>query len=425
MLVFACRHHISTKDTHCVSAYIDTIVYPDSEVASKTGRRPATFLPRSEWREAGQWLESAVGLKPAELLNRLLDLELNTSYHRLRSYFNGDRLPEPFTLRAICDAGNVSYVEAIDRFGYYREIVRLLDDMVWLGGNWLEADAARGGTLGYQGRLTSALESLGATGVLYWKDRPITWGRPMPGFDGPGVNPNEEPSFFARYTLGSWRELAHQNVRVAFEPIEVVPGATFSLTLPARLEDVAASLPRETLVAPERIERIIVPKPVAVALLLAVIAFPIRGDAYKSESIPYRLDLGKAAGELARTAGQLREDSRLRGRPKKLHPLLQRAIDAMDDRNIPFDYRRPIAADYVVIWATSICRDYTHFARLAAYEFWGDMGGRAWDTVAIPMYGPCGGAPAVTRVPRPSTFTMMPQVKLADLPDIESLTTTQ
>jgi hypothetical protein len=41
------------------------------------------------------------------------------------------------------------------------------------------------------------------------------------------------------------------------------------------------------------------------------------------------------------------------------------------------------------------------------------------------VYGPLGGAPVMTRVPRPSTFTMMPQVRLADLPDIESLTTSQ
>jgi hypothetical protein len=400
-------------------------VYPDSGAASKSGRRPATFLSRNEWPEAGQWLESAVGLKPSELLNRLLDLDLNTSFHRLRSYFNGDRLPEPATLQAICDASGVSYVEAIDRFGYYREIVRLFDDLVWLGGNWLEADSARGGTLDHLGRPAPAVESLRSTGVLYWQDRPITWGRPMPGFDGLGVNPREEPDFLARYAIGSWVELAHRNVRVTFEPIEVKPGASFELTVPERLENVAESLPREARIVPGQSANVFVPKPIAVALLLAVIAFPMRGDAYKAESVTYRFELGKAAGELARIARTLRAELRVRGRPKKLHPLLERAIEVMDDRNIPFNYRRPIAADYIVIWATTICRDYAHFARLAAYEFWGDMGGRAWDTEAIPIYGPFGGVPTMTRFPRPSMFTMMPQVRVADLPDIESLTTTQ
>ena len=67
-----------------------------------------------------------------------------TSSNRLKSYFTGERLLEPATLEEICEAAELSYVEAVDRFGYYREIVRFFDDLVWLGAQWLEEDEARG-----------------------------------------------------------------------------------------------------------------------------------------------------------------------------------------------------------------------------------------------------------------------------------------
>jgi len=390
--------------------------------AAKTGRRPATFLAAKEWPEAGRWLEQSIGLRPTELLERLADLDVASSSNRLKSYFTGKRLPEPSTLQAICEAAGISYVEAVDRFGYYREIVRLFDDLVWLGARWLEEDEARGGTLGPLGEQPSRLNSLRNTGVLYWKNEPIMWGGQLRWRDD--LDPRTIPEFRSRYIVGSWCELEHRNVRVELPPIEAVPGGTFSLTVPATLDRVDPSLKQESLIVPEHTVLMVLPKPIGVAILLATLAFPRRGDGYKEGASEYRFDLGKAADGLVREVKRLRTDLRIVGRPKNLHPLLQRSCDALDDGRIPFNYRRPVAAEYVVMWADAICDRFTHYARLAAFDFWGEAGGHSWTTTVVPQYNARGMAREVA-MPRPSAFAMLPQTRLADLPEINILTTYQ
>jgi|SRR5580698_337169 hypothetical protein len=375
-----------------------------------------------EWPVAGKWLKDSVGLKPSELLGRMAELGFATSSNRLRSYFSGKRLPEPSTLQAICEAAHLSYVEAVDRFGYYREIVKIFDDLVWLGGRWLEADDARGGTVGPLGADVSHLDSVRDTGVIYWKGEPITWGAQLPWRDRPGLDPRGIPEFVSRYIDVGWRQLEHQAAVVEFAPIEIVPGGTFSMKLPYRLEDVDPSLKRESIHVPERNPHATLPKPIAVAILLATLAFPLRGDGYKEGAPEYRYDLGNAANGLVKEAKRLREDIRAAGRPRGLHPLLQRACDELDDRRIPFNYRRPVAAEYAVIWANAICKPFTEHARLAAFEFWGEAGGHSWSTDVVQLYRPPG-TPMDVRIPRPSPFAMQPQSQPADLVAIEELTT--
>jgi hypothetical protein len=387
----------------------------------KSGRRPATFLAAKEWPDAGGWLEQSIGLTKTELLNRLADEGITSSSNRLNSYFTGKRLPEPSTLEAICEAAQLSYIEAVDRFGYYREIVTLFDDLVWLGARWLEEDDARGGTLGPLGEEPTRLDSLRNAGVICWKGEPIMWGGQLRWRDKPG-DPRSIPEFRNRYIVGSWCELEHRSVSVKFPPIEVVPGSTFSSTFPGTLDRVDPSLNQESLIVPDHTVLVVLPKPIGIALLLATLAFPLRGDGYKEGSPEYRFDLGNAADGLVREARALRTEVRAVGRPKNLHPLLQRACDALDDRSIPFNYRRPTAAEYVVIWASAICGRFTHYARLAAFDFWGEPSGHSWTTTVVTQYGPLGTARQV-RMPRPSAFAMMPQAKLAELPEIEPLTT--
>ena len=388
----------------------------------RTGRRPATFLRPEEWPEAGRWLAESIRISKTELLDRLAELEVTTSSNRLTSYFKGDRLLEPATLEAICEAASLSYVEAIDRFGYYREIARFFDDLVWLGAQWLEEDGARGGTVDPSGEEISRLGSLRDTAVIYWKNEPITWGRTMPWSDKPGLDPLNIPEFIGRYIVVAWRELEHRNVRVELPAIEVVPGGTFSITVPRELERVDPALKQESLIIPEHTELMAVPKPIGVAILLATLAFPLRGDGYKEGAPEYRYNLGKAADDIVRQARVLRRQSRGAGRPKGLHPLLQRTCDALDDRSIPFNYRRPVAAEYALMWSDTICRRFTHFARLAAFDFWGEAGGHSWTTAVVPQYNAYGTARQI-REPRPSIFSMLPQTKLADLPEIGTLTT--
>jgi hypothetical protein len=386
--------------------------------------REATFLDRAEWPEAGAWLEASVRQSGKSDQEIIAHMDLDRGPDRLRSYYRGERLPTPKTMRAICDAADLSYVEAVDRFGYYREIVRLFDDLVWLGAQWLEEDGARGGTLGRLGEEPSPLDSLRNTGVLYWKNEAITWGRQMPWSDKPGLDPSNFPEFTNRYTIGSWLELEHRNVRVELPPIDIVPGGTFSLTVPQALDRVAPSLKQESLIVPEHTLSVVVPKPIGIAILLATLAFPLRGDGYKEGAPEYRYDLGKAADGLVREATGLRTQLRAVGRPKGLHPLLQRACDALDDRRIHFNYRRPVAAEYIVMWADAICDKFTHYARLAAFDFWGEAGGHSWARIAVTQYNALGAA-TVVAMPRPSAFAMLPQARLADLPEIDTLTTYQ
>jgi len=248
-------------------------VYDQDQRAPKTGRRPPTFLTTKEWPAAGKWLEESIGITATELQKRLLERDFTTSSNRLRQYFAGERLPEPPTLRAICEAGDLSYVEAVDRFGYYREIIKIFDDLVWLGARWLEEDDARGGTVGPLGADVSHLRSLRDTGVIFWKGEPITWGAQLPWRDKPGLDPRGIPDFQDRYIDVEWRQLEHRAVVVKFPPIEIVPGGTFSMKAPYRLEDVDPSLSRESVDVPERSPHATLPKPIAVALLLAVLAF--------------------------------------------------------------------------------------------------------------------------------------------------------
>lgn len=394
---------------------------PDPPV-KRSGRAPATFLTDAEWPEACRWLEESIGLNKTQLLNRLGELGITSSSNRLKSYFTGKRRLEPETLEAICEAGNLSYLEAVDRLGYYREVVRVLDDLVWLGAQWLEEDDARGGTLGALGEETSRLNSLRNTGVLYWKNEPITWGQQMPWSDKPGFDPSTLPEFTNRYVVGAWRVLEHQNTRVEHPPIEVVPGGTFSLTVPYTSDRIEPSLRQQSLIVPECTRFVTLPKPIAIAILLALLAFPLRGDGYKEGAPEYRYNLGNAADGLVRAAKKLRTEVRSAGRPKALHALLRRASDALDDRRIPFNYRRPVAAEYVVMWADAICDRFTRYARLAAFDFWGEAGGHSWTLTAVPQYN-ASGLGRMVSMPRPSVFAMRPQAELADPPEINFLTT--
>lgn len=377
-------------------------MYETEQPAEKSGRRPPSFLPPKEWPEAGQWLERAIGLTKSELLNRLADLGVTSSSNRLKSYFTGERLPEPFTLEAICRAANLSYLEAVDRLGYYREIINVLDDLVWLGEQWLEEDDARGETLGRHGEELPRLLSLRSTGVVHWRGEPITWGRQLPGQEKPGINPERVPEFKARNIVGSWRQLEHAAIRVKFAPIDAVPGGTFRLTVPRTLDRVDQSLERETVQVPEETFQIILPKPIGVAIILGTLAFPRRGDVYKDGVRIYRERLGKDLRDLVNTARLRRSDMRAAGRPKSLHPVLQLARQTLDDSRLPFDYRRPVAGEYAVAWGDAICGLFTHFARLAAFEFWGGVG---------------------SEVSNVTSFSRMPQLRKAELPTIESLTT--
>lgn len=368
----------------------------------RTGRQERTHLPPKEWHEAGAFLQSLVERSGVSKRSVLAAMGYSGGTNRLNSYYRGDRLPSRETLRAICGAINASYIEVADRFGYYREIIKAFDDLVWLGARWLEEDEARGEPLvSLRGEITR-LDSLRGPGVLHWKNEPITWGQPIPWSDKPGLDPRDIPQFMNRYVIGSWLQLEHQALSVKFPKIEVVPGGTFSMKAPVTLDRVDPSLERETVIVPEETKVTIVPKPIGLAILLAVLAFPRRGDVYKEGARQYRESLGREAHNLVNVAKTRRSEVRAPGRPRKLHTYLQRACDVLDDSRLAFDYTRPMAGEYVLAWADSICRSFTHYARLASFEFWGEAG---------------------SELSGVTSFTRMPQLRKAELPEIETLTT--
>lgn len=367
----------------------------------RSGRGEATFLSAGELLEAGAWLRQGIeraGLGINRFRARLAEEGIATTASRLKGSWLGLHPPEAYTLRAICNAANLSYVEATDRFGYYREIIRIFDDLVWLGGRWLEEDDARGGTLGRNGAQTSHLGSLRDTGVMYWHGRPITWGRTIAGMPD-GCDPNADLIFGMRYCVESWHE-----------GMPSIPPETPRIVREA--------------VKGTRTAATIVPKPIAIAILLATLTFPRRGDSYKEGTLEYRYDLGNAASDLVGEAKRLRTELRTAGRPKNLHPLLQRACDALDDGRIPFNNRRPMAAEYVVMWADDICDQFNQYARLAAFDFWGEAGGCSW-TTEVRRVCSASGKTTKVRIPKPSIFAMLPQLREAGLPEIKTLTTYQ
>ena len=120
---------------------------PPHRSSTRAGLREPTHLARNEWAEAGAFLQSLVERSGISKRALLAAIGYVGGTNRLKSYYRGEILPTPETLRAICDAVKASYVEVADRFGYYREIIRILDDLVWLGAQWLDEDEARGGPL--------------------------------------------------------------------------------------------------------------------------------------------------------------------------------------------------------------------------------------------------------------------------------------
>ncbi len=204
---------------------------------ARQGRREATYLRPHRSPEAGAWLEAAWHKSPLRSKREVLAaIEYEGGTNRFTDHLKGITLPSRQTLRRYCEAFDASYLEAVAHFGYYREFINALDDLVWLGEHSLEEADARGGTSRAGGTTASRLQSLRDMGVIRWKDEPITWGQPIPWSGKPGFNPSTSDKFSRRYVTASWRELEHQVVRVSYPAIEIQPGGTTTLTFPKVLD---------------------------------------------------------------------------------------------------------------------------------------------------------------------------------------------
>jgi transcriptional regulator with XRE-family HTH domain len=111
----------------------------------------------------------------------------------------------------------------------------------------------------------------------------------------------------------------------------------------------------------------VVPKPLAVALFVGATGFARRGDIYKDGRSGYAAEVLMAAKDIVALADGLNVD-------KKLPPLLESADAILRNRTVPLEYRRIPSAEYIVQWCDQICQGFTHYVRLAAFEYWGEAG---------------------------------------------------
>lgn len=346
---------------------------------TRTGRREPSELPKSEWPRAGAWLGQAI--HDARLTKRavLTHLGYVGGTNRLNSWVDGKRRPTTKTLRRICEKTGIPYLEAVRQFGYYREYIKALDDLVSLGELWLDEDDAYG-----MPDADSRVASLHFGGLLYWRGALLD----------EATLQNAE--FLTRYTVGSYSEQERQVERVELTPIEAVPGQTTQLAInPSNIAR------RSTVIAPAETVRTVAPKPIALAVTLAALLFPRRGEVYKDETLPYLQALLPRCDSMIEEAARARVESRKVGRPKSLHPLLERTLDVLTDANVDFLHRRIIAAEYVVSWADSLCVPFTEYVRLAGFAYWGEAG---------------------SSISTVTPYVFRPQDRLAELPAAENVT---
>jgi hypothetical protein len=242
-------------------------------------------------------------------------------------------LPAPETLRKLCDLLGLAWPEAFALAGYYRELLQALADLADLGYEWIATDC---------------------------KDDPIAEGFHFNGVHELGGMYLEEalerPEYTQRYVIGSWEE-------GPFEDFD--PPASPEGDQPEQSDFFQAWL--RTNATQARCVTAVVPKPLAIAILVAVTGFPRRGDLYKDGISAY------AAG-LLRNASWLIDAAAEQSKSRRLPPLLQLADDALRDKHLMLEVKRVIAAEYVVAWADKQCAVYTHVARLAALARFGIAG---------------------------------------------------
>jgi transcriptional regulator with XRE-family HTH domain len=264
---------------------------------------------------------------------------------QLNKFLRGIALPMPDTLRTLCDRIGVSWTEGYANAGYYGEILGILALLGSLAMQWLKEDEA----LSDQ----AAFVNFGVVSIA---------GIPV-------RDALQEPRYRARYTIGSWEEgpFAPQDDAV-YADMEPQAAAFFK-----ELDRREAESPRTV--------TCVVPKPLALAILVAVAGFPRRGDTYKSGANMYAANVFSSATTLIELA------ERSVGNRLSLPPLLRRANDALKGREMLFGLRRVIAAEFAVSWADKQCGRFTHIARLAALEYFG-VAGSSMDNQSPEVYWP-------------------------------------
>lgn len=254
--------------------------------------------------------------------------------------FNGEgqptrvTLPAPETLKKISTALGIPWPAAFANAGYYHEILRILVSLVDLGRLWLREDQAVTEESAAASFRSVGVTRIGATRV--WEAL-------------------EEPRCAARYVKGVITE--------DHSELEIDDSVT------AGLDEETAEKTRqycESLKRNGRSWAYVAPKPIALAINIVASGFPRRGDVWKRGADMY-------AARLLEVSTPLIELAQIHSRPK-LSGHIFRADKVLQDRELPLDSRRLIAAEHLIAWADGICQGYTHYARLASMDLFGEAG---------------------------------------------------
>lgn len=236
-------------------------------------------------------------------------------------------LPAPPTLREMCAILQLSWTEAFMLAGYYGELLLAFHDLERLAMQWRREDGAT----------ENDDEAFAQFGTVLIRSVPVQ-------------EAMQDRNVSERYIEISFDEECETE---PFPPTDDVP------------PEVVAEI--EALARESSHISVIVPKPLAVAILIAVAGFPRRGDIYKQGVTTYAAHLLHHATDLVNLAQK-------QGYIRRLPALLQRANAVLKDRSLPLDSKRIIAAEYLVAWADRQCSMFTHCARLAAHENFGIAG---------------------------------------------------
>lgn len=314
-----------------------------------------TYIAPDQRRFFTAWLNEVVANSKVSKLKIAAALGHDTT-QQLNKFLRGEVMPMPDTLRKICDRIGVPWTMGYANAGYYGEILGILAQLSLLSDQWLEEDDARP----RRPRFSHGVHHIGELPI--WEAV-------------------QQPRFAMRYTAGSWIEQP---------PLPPSDADWENIALEHR--EAFKKLYEEESKEPHTVW-CFVPKPLGLAILIAVAGFPRRGDIYKRGADRYAADIFAASTKLI-------EHAERHVRSYKLPPLLQRAEDTLKDRTLPFELRRIIAAEYTVKWADEECELYTHIARLGALEYFG-VAGSSMDKLSAEM--------------------QFPQLRRAKLPEISDL----
>lgn len=222
---------------------------------------------------------------------------------RVGLYFSQRIVAGPDMLQRLAKAVGVSPIDALWNAGHHGAVLEYLDKLYRLGWWWAHQDRV------------AILQDTGADFMLPYADL---------GFPDGGDLRIPPPTLAPRYHLATVYKLKGEGI---FRVVSL-------------------------------------PKPMAVAILLAVALFPRRGDKVRAETTQFYEQLSLVASDMMPAAEMARVP------PNQGVGFRKPLKDAEDVWELRFYGRTRLAiiGEYVQTWCDFVCRDYTDYARLALYS---------------------------------------------------------